>query len=461
MNIKDWRDRAFPGGGKAVPIAKQEASPPTRVDEETGEILEALGPTDEAPDGLPPASDDSAKTVRGERTIPSVNRERSVQSRVRSALAVGTVAVLGLAFLWWYYAGQFARASDAKAAQQKAAESRTAGENRLPPLGRIDPPNLVAKAKATSNDDLLGPAPPLPATPAAYGPPAATTSAPPPKTPQQIELERKLGQPVLLHSTPPAPTTALPVVAGSPSAGDAAPSLAALLAGIPMPQGADASTQSAVPAATALSGLLRPTPVPSVSAQVLPTQRLLLPKGAFIDCTLETAIDSTFDGMVTCIGATDVYGADGKVVLFDRGTKYFGEKRGDVRQGQGRVFVVWSEARTPTGVVVNLMSPGTDELGRTGLPGYVNTHFWERFGAAILVSVIDGTLQAMAAGGGNGTSVNVNPQGSRDVMTEVLKTTIAIPPTIVKNQGDRVQILIARDVDFRSVYALRTDPRDR
>ena len=41
-----------------------------------------------------------------------------------------------------------------------------------------------------------------------------------------------------------------------------------------------------------------------------------------------------------------------------------------------------------------LASPGTDELGRSGLPGEVNRHFWERFGAAMLISVVDGAVQA-------------------------------------------------------------------
>jgi len=135
-----------------------------------------------------------------------------------------------------------------------------------------------------------------------------------------------------------------------------------------------------------IASLLRATATASARAQILPTRRFLLAKGAFIDCTLETAIDSTLPGMTTCITATDTFSSDGTVVLLERGTKLIGETRGQVRQGVARVFVLWTEARTPTGIVVPLDSPGADELGRSGLAGEVNRHFWDRFGAAILIS---------------------------------------------------------------------------
>jgi type IV secretion system protein VirB10 len=141
-----------------------------------------------------------------------------------------------------------------------------------------------------------------------------------------------------------------------------------------------------------------------VRAKVLPAQRLLLPKGAFIDCTLETAIDSTLPGMTTCVMATDAFGVDGKVVLLERGTKLIGETRGQVQQGAARVFVLWTEARTPAGVIVPLDSPGA----------------------------------------------------AQGVLTEILKSTVNIPPTVVKRNGDRIQVLVARDLDFRSVYELRS-----
>jgi type IV secretion system protein VirB10 len=157
--------------------------------------------------------------------------------------------------------------------------------------------------------------------------------------------------------------------------------------------GLSARRISAAPSG-ALAALLHAARAPAAHAEMLPAQRLLLPKGAFIDCTLETAIDSTLPGMTTCVMATDVFGVDGKVVLMERGTKLIGETRGQVQQGQARVFVLWTEARTPAGVVVPLASPGADELGRSGLPGEVNRHFWERFGAAMLISIVDGAVEA-------------------------------------------------------------------
>lgn len=221
--------------------------------------------------------------------------------------------------------------------------------------------------------------------------------------------------------------------------------------------GPRAQTPTAHSSEDALETLLRPSVLDTTSAQLLPTQRMLLPRGSFIDCTLETAIDSTLPGMTTCITATDTFGADGTVVLLERGTKLLGETRGELRQGDARVFVVWTEARTPAGVVVRLDSPGTDALGRSGLEGEVNRHFWQRFGAAALVSTIDGVAQSEVQPSSRGGTVVLDPTASEDVVNEILRSTINVPPTIRVRNGARIQVLVARDVDFRSVYEL--EPR--
>jgi len=93
-----------------------------------------------------------------------------------------------------------------------------------------------------------------------------------------------------------------------------------------------------------------------------------------------------------------------------------------------------------------------------GLPGTVIRHFWDRFGAALLISVVDGAIQTAVAAesrGSNGTTVQLDPESGRDVLTEVLRSTVGVPPTVVKRNGDRIQIVVARDVDFSSVYVLQ------
>ena len=379
--------------------------------------------------------------VPGERDTTPVNRAPTVQSRISSALAIGLMSLLGVGMLTWYYANALTRQSRARQSAQTLSANRAQGEMPLPSLGRIDPPpgDFAARERTevAREPREAGPPPPsvdattLREIPLQVSPASGAYGAPQPKTVEQLTVERQLSG--MVYSA----QSQLPIAAAEASV---------------LPPPAVGAQQPGE-----LSALLRPTVSATVRAQVLPTRRLLLAKGAFIDCTLETAIDSTLPGMTTCIMATDAFGVDGQVVLLERGTKLIGETRGQVQQGSARVFVLWTEARTPTGVVVPLDSPGADELGRSGLPGSVNNHFWERFGAAILVSVIDGAVEGavQSSGGGSGTVI-VNPSGTQGVMTEVLRGTVNIPPTVVKQQGDRIQVLVARDLDFRSVYELRS-----
>lgn len=408
----------------------------------------------------PAATSGEPQRIEGERGIISVNRVQSLQSRVSSVLAIGLMSVLGLALLGWYYRQMLSRPARAQEGAQAAVKQRVQGEMPLPPLGEIHsaaPANSRVAAAPTGIEQLLGPAPePLPVDdPTSWGTELASHSFPAGLTPEARSLERRLAGPVFTErglqsagSAPPKAQAAGQLPADTHiyerAAGPEGPNLTVL--------GEDRRGGSF---SGELESRLRPSILSAVHAQILPTQRLLLPKGAFIDCTLETAIDSTLPGMTTCVMATDSFSADGKVVLLERGTKLVGETSAQVRQGATRVFVLWTQARTPSGVVVPLDSPGTDELGRAGLPGEVNRHFWERFGAAILVSVIDGAIQSAVQSSGDGGAVIVNPAGSQTVMTEVLKSTVNIPPTIVKHHGDRIQVLVARDLDFRSVYELR------
>jgi type IV secretion system protein VirB10 len=190
---------------------------------------------------------------------------------------------------------------------------------------------------------------------------------------------------------------------------------------------------------------------------------LTIPAGIVIPCILQTAINSELIGFVDCNLPSEVRSADGTVTLLDKGSQVMGQIKSGLRRGQDRLFILWTRARTPDNVTVDLASPGADELGRSGVDGYVNTHFWKMFWTAALFSLIEygPQLATAAIQNANKTSGSVNnyttfltPQQS--LANTILQDDLHIPPTLEKNQGDVVSIFVARDLDFSAVYDLRT-----
>jgi type IV secretion system protein VirB10 len=190
--------------------------------------------------------------------------------------------------------------------------------------------------------------------------------------------------------------------------------------------------------------------IQTVRATMVADRNLLLSAGTVIPCTLQTAINSTQAGFVSCVINHDVYSENGRIVLLDKGTKVLGQYSGGITQGQARLFVLWTRALTPRGVAIDLGSPAADSLGRAGLPGGVDTQFWARFGVGLVISVLEDASQiagrAVANEGSNTTQV------PGQTGQTVLQQTMNIKPILKKNQGDTAAIFVAKDFDFRSVY---------
>jgi type IV secretion system protein VirB10 len=214
-------------------------------------------------------------------------------------------------------------------------------------------------------------------------------------------------------------------------------------------------------AGTALQAMLVGTSTPGTSASYISNQHLMLAKNTSISCVLDGAIQTDQPGFVSCLTDYPVRSMDGKVVLMERGTKIEGEYQKGVERGMNAIFVLWTTARTPMGVVVNLASPGTDALGRAGIHGEVDNKFWERFGGAFMFSFFqDGTAallnpQSSSSSGGGNVVIMPNTQGTtQTAVGEILKQGSDIKSSLYKNQGETVAITVARNIDFSTVYKL-------
>lgn len=213
----------------------------------------------------------------------------------------------------------------------------------------------------------------------------------------------------------------------------------------------------------AANGMYKATALKDGSASNRGDTSMILMKGTSIPCVLRTKIVSTHKGFVTCQISKNIYSANGKTLLIERGSKVFGEQNVEIKQGQSSVFVLWTRVETPKNISVNLESPAAGQLGETGIGANVNNHFWKRFGGAIMLSLIQDAISAGSTRleksgegqGDNNTSVQSTTRATESMAEKALDNTINIPPTATIPQGTLLNILVVRDVDFGGVYGLR------
>lgn len=210
-----------------------------------------------------------------------------------------------------------------------------------------------------------------------------------------------------------------------------------------------------------LSGIAAADPLTSKVQRITLDPDLYIPIDTYIPCTLQTRFVSDVGGWISCLISQDVYSQSNHVRLIPAGTRARGVyKTGTLNHGQARMFVMWTELRTPDQLKIPMIdSQVVGQLGEAGIDGWVDTHFWQRFGNALLLSTVQ-DVAAAASGSAPSRDRNTDyTENSRAAASEMAKTalenSINIPPTIYKNQGDILGIMTGADIDFSSVYRLK------
>lgn len=186
-------------------------------------------------------------------------------------------------------------------------------------------------------------------------------------------------------------------------------------------------------------------------AEVIANPSNTIIQGTMIQAVMETALDSSLPGQTRAVVSEDVYSVDGTRLLIPRGSRLIGRYRAGVDIAQRRVTIAWDRIILPDNQTVQISSFGGDELGRSGVTGFVDTRFAERFGSAALISLISAAPSAAASEVPNETAANALEDVGDDLADatdNVLGDYLSIGPVIYVDQGARVTVMVDRDLEI-------------
>ncbi|RML59813.1 Inner membrane protein forms channel for type IV secretion of T-DNA complex [Pseudomonas syringae pv. pisi] len=195
-------------------------------------------------------------------------------------------------------------------------------------------------------------------------------------------------------------------------------------------------------------------------AYLAPNRKYLVSHNTYTRCALYNEIISTHPGLVDCRLTDPLYSADGSTVIAAAGDKLTGEQTVEVGPGETSVFTTWTEIETQSGVRAKLDSLGAGPMGASGTEAWINRHYMQRFGGAVMLSFIQDALQAASnttqkSSGSGGYTVNNSEQNVESMANKALDSTINIPDTAHLLPGTVITVIVARDIDFSSVFENR------
>ena len=186
-------------------------------------------------------------------------------------------------------------------------------------------------------------------------------------------------------------------------------------------------------------------------AEVIANPSNTVIQGTMIQAVMETALESSLPGQIRAIISEDVFSYDGSRLLIPRGSRLIGRYRSGIEIAERRVTIAWDRIILPNSQAIQISSFGGDELGRSGVTGFVDTRFDERFGSAALISIISAAPSAAAAQIDDETAAKVLEDVGADLADatdSVIGEYLSIGPVIYVDQGARVTVMVDRDLEI-------------
>ncbi|QDM42029.1 type VI secretion protein [Altererythrobacter sp. TH136] len=372
--------------------------------------LPAKKPGETIANDLDPREGETAEIIdlASRNAFPAVTQRKGKSDGLGLAVGVAVIGLLGAVTLW-----------SMNAARTEQPQNGVGSQQASQPQTMMLPPQAVTTMQQPGQPQPVGMPRPDPA-------PQPVLSSMPGYSPgvAQVPVTNPFANPTVVFD-----------------AGNLAPGMGEPGSG---PAGAnpDAVTGNANDFASRVGGVGGGT----AQAKAMVNPQTTVTQGTLIPAVLETAINTDVPGFVRAVVSQDVRSFDGTRVLVPRSSRLIGQYQSGLQGGQKRAYVIWTRLIRPDGASVNLASPAVGFDGTTGLAGTVNSHFFKRFGSAMLLSVIGG----LATGG-----ASVVLGGGTSAASTALQQDGQIAPTVRVRQGEPIRVFTARDLDFSQVAAVK------
>jgi type IV secretion system protein VirB10 len=175
---------------------------------------------------------------------------------------------------------------------------------------------------------------------------------------------------------------------------------------------------------------------------------------------LTHAVSTDVPGPIRAYVIRDVYDSlSSDVLLVPRGTLAIGHQAAHAAAGDQRILIIWTELKLPSGVSYRLPSPvAGSQDGTAGVLGDVDNHWWGRLGSAIGLSLVGAgiqlsqpqertSVQGFAPDEGQVLAQQLGLELGR-LSQEILRRGVNRPPTITLRPGERLSLLLTRDLAF-------------
>jgi type IV secretion system protein VirB10 len=198
-------------------------------------------------------------------------------------------------------------------------------------------------------------------------------------------------------------------------------------------------------------------------AYLAPDGKYLLRNNTYARCALYTEVITEHESLLSCYLVAPLYSSNGSTLLADAGARLTGEQRVEMKPGQAQVFTQWNDLEVDSGVEdvpnvrVRFDALGTGPMGASGTKGWIDNKYAERYGGALVLSSWKDLMQAAVNTTQNNSefSFNNTEQSVEDIASKALDANINIKPVGYLLPGTVINVTIARDIDFSTVYENR------